>query len=109
MAKAFQEVFEVLAGGEALSRASDALTELGMAVAETGKAGSVTITVNVKPNGAGSVLTTAKVASKIPASPMLDTVFFVTAGGSFLRDDPRQEKLPLRDLPQNVSPLTPRS
>lgn len=98
MSKAFNEVFEQIGGGEALGRASDALTELGMAVAETLKAGSVTITISMKPNGAGSVLMQAKVSSKIPSAPMLDSVFFVTSGGSLLRDDPRQEKLPLRDM-----------
>ena len=91
------EVLSVVGGGELASRAADLLTEAGMAVAETGKAGYVSIKINIRPNGQGSVLMDGDATAKIPKRKIIDSLFFVTTGGQFLRNDPAQEQLPLRD------------
>lgn len=95
--KKFVEVLEVIGGGGLIKEAADAITEAGMAVAQTGKAGSVTIQINIKPNSHGSALLSGKVTSKVPKPAILDSLFFITSGGQFLRDDPAQEKLPLHE------------
>lgn len=95
--KRFVEVLEVIGGGGLINEAADAITEAGMAVAQTGKAASVTVQIAIKPNGTGSALLSGKVTAKVPKPAILDSLFFITSGGQFLRDDPAQEKLPLAE------------
>lgn len=96
MARAFNAVLADLSGGRVHESLTDQLSELVTAVLETGKSGKISLEVTVKPNGVGAVLTNAKVKATIPEATAGDTVFFATAGGDLVRNDPRQAEIPLR-------------
>jgi len=54
------------------------------------------LTAKLKPNGDAGVIVTDEIKTKVLEAARGDTVFFVTAGGSLVRQDPRQQDLPLR-------------
>lgn len=86
-------------GGLTHSELSDALAEVTAAVLETGKAGSVTVTLKIKPAGKGDasmVFVTDTVATKVPRADRAETLFFADSAGNLARKDPRQTELPLR-------------
>lgn len=88
-----------LRGGEFLDEASEALQALVRAVDESGKAGSVTIVLNVKKiarNGAMEV--TDKIATKMPAATPDTTLLFATVDGNLVTEDPHQRKLDLKSV-----------
>lgn len=72
------------------------LHEVVAAVAETHKKGSVTLKIDVAPNGETSVFVQANFTAKVPRPSKRQAVFFVDASGNLLRNDPRQPDLPLR-------------
>lgn len=99
MSRAFADVLRDLAGGTTYEELGTRLTEVVQAVMETRKTGSLTIALKVKPNGESSVIITDEIKSKIPEGTRGETLFFATSAGTLVRDDPRQEKLPLRSVP----------
>jgi pyruvate/2-oxoglutarate dehydrogenase complex dihydrolipoamide acyltransferase (E2) component len=100
----FAAVLQEIGGGKTAARLAAQLAELTAAVTATGKKGSITLKVEIKPVPKGEqhqLMVTAATAAKIPepdeASPT--SVFFATASGALTRDDPRQQTLPLVGLP----------
>lgn len=79
--------------------------EVVQAVAETRKKGSLTIKIDVAPNGETSVFVEAVATAKVPKRGKPKAVFFVDAGGNLLRNDPRQPQLPLRAVEEINQPL----
>lgn len=79
------------------------LAELVAAVTETGKAGSLTLTIGLKPQPkvAGAVVVSDKVAVKAPAGDRAESFFFVdTSNNSLVRNDPNQPALPFANQEQ---------
>lgn len=72
--------------------AGELLQELVGAVLDTGKKGSVTLTVSVEPmkGTADTLLTTVKVTSKIPQEPEKAAVFYADDERNLVRNDPNQ-------------------
>jgi len=88
-----------LAYGNVMDEMSDKLNECIIQARKTGKAASLTLTLTIKPKGAGTqVFITEKVKSKIPEFDREDTILFPVdlADGSvdLQRDDPRQASIP---------------
>lgn len=83
--------------GRALDSAADALHALVTAVQETGKPGTITLTVKVGPlpkaRTNDSLLVTASVTSKMPVIDGNPSMFFVDDEGNLTRSDPRQIRL----------------
>jgi hypothetical protein len=77
---------------------SDALADLVAAVMEHDKAGSLTLTVKVKPAGDNAVFVTDEVKSKPPEGERPAALFFTDPRGNLSRRDPRQPELPLRQV-----------
>lgn len=75
------------------SELSEALQELVLAVEEHRKAGSLTLTVSVKPFGDGTVAVTDKLKLSVPEGERGSGIFFVDADGNLVRNDPRQMKI----------------
>lgn len=98
MARPFADVLRELAGGEVYEELSAQTAEVVAAVQETRKVGEVSFKLKFKPNGENSVIVTEEIKSKVPELPRGETVFFTTADGGLMRNDPRQERLPLRDV-----------
>lgn len=80
---------------------SEKLNDLVTAVEETGKAGSITLTLTVKPMEKGNVnalLVSDAITVKKPTTPRKASVFFPD-GGNLVRNDPNQPELSgLRDV-----------
>ena len=69
------------------------------AVRESGKAGSITFTVSVKPASKGVtnvVMVESQIKTKLPEPDRGMTVFYLTEDNRLVRNDPRQQQLPLR-------------
>lgn len=71
---------------------------------ETGKGGTLTITLAVKPvakNDAGTVTVTDSVRVKAPQVERTASVFFVDKNANLRRDNPANDqlRLPLREVP----------
>ena len=98
MGRQIADVLRELAGGQTYDEINGALQEVVEAVRQTRKSGALTIKLNIKPNGEHAVMITDTVISKVPEATRGETLFFVDASGGLLRDDPRQEKLPLRSV-----------
>ena len=96
MARPFADVLRELGAGATYEDLTAKLAEVVEAVVETRKQGTISIALKVKPNGDGSVMIADEIKVKVPEAPRGDSVFFVTSGGSLVRQDPRQQDLPLR-------------
>lgn len=95
--KPITDTLRRLQGGVFLDNCSEKLAAIVKSVDETGKAGRLTITLDLKKqNGAVSIL--AKVTDKTPeAAPDAD-LFWATVEGNLSLDNPNQRKLDLRSV-----------
>lgn len=94
--------------GAMLEDASEELAKIVRRVAETGKPGSLTMKLVVRPTGRGSVRTLViedQLMTKIPQPDREVTIFFPTADGNLTRNDPSQMSLGLRSV-ESVDPET---
>jgi hypothetical protein len=72
---------------------SEKLQELVLAVEEHRKAGTLTLTLSVKPFGDGTVAITDKIVVKAPEGERGSGIFFADEDGNLSRDDPRQTRI----------------
>lgn len=98
MARQFADVLRDLSAGQTYDELTAALGEIVEAVTATRKAGSLTLKIDVKPNGENSVRVVDEIKTKVPQPTRGETLFFTTSSGSLIRNDPRQADLPLRDV-----------
>ncbi len=95
--KPFSDVLGELEGGDVLRELTDKLYEVGRAVRDTRKGGTITLNVSISPTGK-SFIVDAKVSAKIPEHDRPSTTFFMTPEGTLMRNDPNQPRLPLREV-----------
>ena len=86
-----------------LDLASDKLAELVNAVTSTGKAGSLTLKIDVKPSTAGALAVRGDVKIKKPARLPREALLWATPDGNLLAEDPKQTRLELKPV-QDVKP-----
>lgn len=81
--------------GRPVEEATMALADVVKAVDETGKKGSVTITLEINPakHGGPEKTINCKVTQKKPLSDIAPAVFFSDEDGDLHRIDPRQEDM----------------
>lgn len=75
-------------GGHAVEVADDQLREVMNAVNRTGKKGTVTIVLEVQPNGESGFAASAKVMAKAPALDFGQSFFFMGRDGNLTREAP---------------------
>ncbi len=95
----FPETILQLNNGAAVAELSAALAKVLAAVRESGKVGSITFTVTVKPASKGVthvVMVESQIKTKLPEPERGMTVFYLTEDNRLVRNDPRQQALPLR-------------
>jgi len=75
------------------------LADVVRAVDETGKEGSVTIVLKIKPakHGGPEKTLICEVKAKKPIAEIAPAVFFSNQDGDLQRYDPRQEEMPLSE------------
>jgi hypothetical protein len=99
--KAFSLVLQDLRDGRTHSELTVGMKELLAAVRDTGKAGTITLELKVKPTARGNevskVVITDKVTIKAPKPERGDDYFFVTDDDNLSRNHPRQHSLDLRE------------
>jgi hypothetical protein len=105
MARAFADVVRELGSGSTYDDLTAGLAEVVEAVIATRKAGELTLKMAIKPNGESSVIIVDDVKTKVPKPARGNTIFFATTDGSLIRNDPRQESLPLREVAETKAPL----
>jgi hypothetical protein len=93
--------------GRPVEEATMALADVVRAVDETGKEGSVTITLKIKPakHGGPEKTLIAEVKAKKPIADIAPAVFFSDDDGDLHRVDPRQEEMPLARSPRKDKPV----
>ncbi len=88
--------------------ASEALSSLVQAVDEHGKAGALTIKINLKPAGhrsSGTLTVSYDVSVKKPSGERPSQIMWGTPEGALLAADPRQQALDLREVPRPAAEL----
>lgn len=88
---------------------TDGLAELARAVMETGKSGSLTLTIKVgkaTKNGGNQLLVSDAVLVKAPTAAREESLFFFDdKNASLSRTDPNQPALPLQEVPAPTTHL----
>lgn len=95
--KLLTQVLAELRGGVFVNAASRELSEVVEAIQESGKPGSLTITLKITPHGKNNreMHVTPALATKKPAAPdTTEAGIFYAVRGDLVRDDPDQAKLP---------------
>lgn len=99
-ARPITDTLRHIGGGVFIDMASDKMTELVSAVAESGKAGKLTMEINVKKATRGGAMhVTGKLTLKKPAEEPMEAMLFATPEGNLIADDPNQQKLDLKVAP----------
>lgn len=94
--KRFTDVLADIRNGDVITDLTDELRELVARVRETGRPGSLTLTLKVKQmsKGVGSALVIEDdIKKKLPVAEKGTTVLFATEDGELQRNDPRQPRL----------------
>ena len=95
----FQETILQMNNGATVAELSDALEKVVAAVRAIGKSGSIALTVKVAPASKGSndvLIVESQVRTKLPEPDRGMTIFYATDENRLVRNDPRQQQLPLR-------------
>ena len=109
MTKAFSVLLQDINSGRTHAELSTKMGELLTTVRETGKAGSLTLQINVKPASKGSfvdkVIISDKVTLKTPELARAEDFFWLDDKDEPTRNHPKQSSLDLRDA-SAPSPIT---
>lgn len=91
----FAELMTMLDHGTVHAEASRGLHDLTAAVRDTGKAGTMTITLKLAPlkGNTDQLVIQAQVATKPPKSEPTSAIFYVDNSGNLVRNDPRQPEI----------------
>lgn len=106
MTKPITDTMHHIGNGFFISSASEKLQELVKKVNESGKAGKIDLTINVKKLvKSGAMQITGKVKATMPADEPMETVLFATDDGALTPDNPHQQKLNLTVIEDAQKPL----
>lgn len=94
----FTDVLRDWRNGRLVDRLTDEMAKLTAAVDETGKEGSLTLSIKLKPKtdnrGVIDIVELhADVTTKIPRHDLPAQVFFLTTDGDLVKDDPTQREM----------------
>jgi hypothetical protein len=104
-----KSIFEI-DNGATVAEFAAALAALNAAVRDLGKGGEVTLSISVTPASKGDtdvVIVRSKVKAKLPEGARRQTVFYLDENNQLVRNDPKQQTLPLRivDIEQQPKDL----
>jgi hypothetical protein len=77
---------------------SEALNKVTASVVEHNKVGEILLRVKIKPGGDGMVIVEDEIKSKTPEPGRAANIYFVDDNANLQREDPRQTRLPLREV-----------
>ena len=90
----FSAVLHELGEGSTESELGEAFWDLLQRVQDTGKAGSITLTIKVAGDGRGRVQVLDEVKLRLPEYNRPQTSFFIDKHGNASRRDPNQPEIP---------------
>ena len=90
----FDQILRELGEGSTLSELSDAFWDLTQRVQETGKNGSLTLTIAIGWDAKSRIVIKDEVKTKLPEFSRPETRFFIDHNGNASRRDPMQPQLP---------------
>jgi hypothetical protein len=103
--KAFAVLLQELRDGKTHGEMTSGIDELLAAVANTGKPGSITLKIEVKPASKGTdvdkVMIFDKIAIALPKPERGTDVYWLTTDNELSRSHPKQNSLDLRPAPDN--------
>jgi hypothetical protein len=90
--------------GVTLAELAESLQSLVADVTDQGKAGTLTLTISMKPIGKGDGLEVSTDIKVKPPKPVAGaSIFYATPNNDLVRQDPRQQQMELRE----VAPASP--
>jgi len=95
----FQETILQINNGATVAELSEALERVVAAVRLAGKSGSITLTLKVAPASKRStdvLMVESQVRVKLPEPERGVSIFYATEDNRLVRNDPKQQQLPLR-------------
>jgi len=95
----FQETILQINNGATVAELSEALERVVAAVRLAGKSGSITLTLKVAPASKRStdvLMVESQVRLKLPEPERGVSIFYATDDNRLVRNDPKQQQLPLR-------------
>lgn len=97
--KNFSDTLQELRFGTLHDELSDKLQEVVNACINTGRVGSLTLQINLKPGKGGELEVTDKITCKVPELEKGTSIMWATPEGNLQRQDPRQQTLEgLKDI-----------
>lgn len=99
------DTLRLLDGGAFLDAASAELNNLVRQVDETGKAGTLTIKLDLKRARAGAINIMPSVTAKVPQTKPDPTLLWATVEGNLTVDNPSQQKLDLRTVDKSTGEI----
>ena len=103
----FPETILQMNNGATVAELGEALEKVVAAVRAAGKSGTVTLTVKVAPaskNSTDVLMVESQVRTKLPEPERGMTIFYATEENRLVRNDPKQQQLPLRVVDIDVQP-----
>lgn len=91
------DTLRLLQGGAFLDACSEKLAEAVKSVEDTGKAGKLTITLDLK-KSAGAIAILAKVTNKVPEAKADEDLMWATVEGNLTLQNPNQRSLDLKPV-----------
>lgn len=107
MSREFCDTVRDLNSGEVAKELTEQFSELVAACSSTGKAGTLTLQIKLKPSKGSSKTMTVEhdVKLKAPAFDRPPDHLFVVNGNTLVAYNPEQKKLDLRDVKRDPAPL----
>lgn len=99
------DTLRLLDGGTFIDAASEELANLVKSVDQTGKAGKLSMTLEVKKVSGGAISITPAVKASVPAPKPDSTLLWPTVEGNLSPQNPNQRSLDLRDVTQDRGEL----
>ncbi len=96
----FTDVIRDINGGKFSEELSDSLSDWVAACLATGKPGTMTLTLKLKPGKGGSTVLTVELECKVkePDFERPSTFFFIANGNTLVTENPEQKKLPFKEI-----------
>lgn len=104
MAKPISEHIRMFQGGDFNIRCGELLAGILRGVEDTGKAGKLTITLDVKANN-GAISVLAKVTDKTPEKAPDADLYWSTPDGNLTVQNPAQRQLDLRNVDKGTGEI----
>lgn len=99
------DTLRMIDNGVFIDISSDKLNQVIKRVDETGKAGKLTITLDIKPARAGAMNIVPNVTAKLPEAKADPTLLWITPDFNLTAENPNQQKLDLRQVDTAVAEL----